>query len=110
MKKTNKSEWMRRYWRPTMAIVYMLVILFDFIFAPVLWSVIQTIGMGIVSQQWVPLTLGSGGLFHIAMGAVLGVSAYTRGQEKLEKIRNRYDEGDVSEDETLKDNTYYDGK
>ena len=34
-------------------------------------------------RQWVPITLQGGGLFHVAMGAVLGVSAYGRTQEKL---------------------------
>jgi hypothetical protein len=108
MKKDMRHDWMRSYWRPMMAIVYMIVILFDFIIAPSLWSIVQIVGMGVVSQQWVPLTLGSGGLFHVAMGAVLGISAYTRGQEKLEKLRNRYEEGD--ENVNLKDDTYYDGK
>jgi hypothetical protein len=30
-----------------------------------------------------PITLQGGGLFHVAMGAVLGVTAYGRTQEKL---------------------------
>jgi len=34
-------------------------------------------------RQWVPITLQGGGLFHVAMGAVLGVAAWSRGQEKL---------------------------
>ena len=34
-------------------------------------------------RQWVPITLQGGGLFHVAMGAVLGVTAYGRTQEKL---------------------------
>jgi hypothetical protein len=33
--------------------------------------------------QWQPLTLQGAGLFHIAMGAVLGISAFGRTQEKL---------------------------
>lgn len=91
-----------------MAIVYMIVILFDFIIAPSLWSVVQVVGMGVVSQQWIPLTLGAGGLFHVAMGAVLGISAFTRGQEKLEKIRTRYNEGDSSG--STSEDTYNDGQ
>lgn len=71
-----------------MAVVYMIVILFDFVFAPIFWSLIQAYGSGIVEQQWIPLTLLSGGVFHAAMGAVLGISAFTRGKEKLEKIRS----------------------
>lgn len=39
-------------------------------------------------RQWVPITLQGGGLFHVAMGAVLGVSAYGRTQEKLNGAAN----------------------
>lgn len=45
---------------------------------------LQTIHGGIVTQQWDPITLGGGGLFHVAMGAVLGITAYGRTKEKLE--------------------------
>jgi hypothetical protein len=33
--------------------------------------------------QWQPLTLQGAGLFHIAMGAVLGIAAYGRTKEKM---------------------------
>jgi hypothetical protein len=49
---------------------------------------VQLYGAGQVVQQWNPLTLLSGGVFHAAMGAVLGISAFTRGKEKIEKIKN----------------------
>ena len=49
---------------------------------PVLWALWQ--GMNHVQiTQWNPLTLQGAGLFHIAMGAVLGISAFGRTQEKL---------------------------
>jgi hypothetical protein len=35
---------------------------------------------------WDPLTLKGAGLFHLAFGAILGVSAYTRGQEKIRRM------------------------
>jgi hypothetical protein len=38
--------------------------------------------------MWKPLTLEGSGLFHVAMGAVLGVTAWTRGQEKITEISN----------------------
>jgi hypothetical protein len=34
-------------------------------------------------RQWQPLTLIGAGLFHMAMGAVLGITAWSRGQEKI---------------------------
>jgi hypothetical protein len=38
----------------------------------------------VLFTQWNPLTLQGAGFFHIAMGAVLGISAYGRTQEKIE--------------------------
>lgn len=83
-----REQWIRSHWRPMMAVVYMIVILFDFVMAPIFWSVVQLYGAGQVAQQWNPLTLLSGGVFHAAMGAVLGISAFTRGKEKIEKIKS----------------------
>lgn len=83
----DRGEWIRGHWRPLLAITYILVIVFDFIIAPAGWSIIQMIASGNVTQQWEPITLLSGGLFHLSMGAILGVTSYTRGQEKIEKAR-----------------------
>jgi hypothetical protein len=38
--------------------------------------------------QWQPLTLQGAGLFHIAMGAVLGIAAMGRTQEKIAGANN----------------------
>jgi hypothetical protein len=38
---------------------------------------------GNVATQWSPVTLQGAGLFHMAMGAVIGVAAFGRTQEKL---------------------------
>jgi Na+/H+-dicarboxylate symporter len=89
-----KDSFIQKYWRPMMAVVYMVIILFDFIVFPIFWSLIQVYGStGVVSLQWSPMTLLSGGVFHAAMGAVLGVAAWTRGKEKIERVRNNYEEG-----------------
>lgn len=90
----KKETFIQKYWRPMMAIVYMAIILFDFIVFPIFWSIVQLYGStGVVSLQWSPMTLLSGGVFHAAMGAVLGVAAWTRGKEKIERIRTNYEEG-----------------
>ena len=34
-------------------------------------------------QAWQSLTLANGGLIHIAFGAILGVAAFSRGQDKV---------------------------
>lgn len=90
----NKTDtWMQSHWRPAMAVVYMIIILFDFLVAPIFWSLLQAYAAGVVSMQWSPLTLISGGLFHAAMGAVLGLSAFTRGQEKVQRLKGHGDTG-----------------
>ena len=68
--------------------MYMLVCTMDFVVFPILWSLLQSLSHGMVNSQWQPLTLQGAGLFHIAMGAVIGVSAYGRTQEKLNGANN----------------------
>ena len=63
--------------------MYMGVCIFDFIVAPILWSLVQALANGSVQTQWNPLTIMGAGLFHVAMGAVLGVAAWGRTQEKV---------------------------
>lgn len=78
------EDWMARKWRPAMGWMYMTVCIFDFILFPMMWAAVQAIdAQGSVTSQWSPITLQGGGLFHVAMGAVLGVAAYGRTQEKL---------------------------
>ena len=70
-------------WRPMMALIYMVTCACDFVIFPILWSLLQTLSGGQVTSQWMPLTLQGAGLYHIAMGAVLGIAAYGRSQEKI---------------------------
>jgi len=80
---TESDHWMQTKWRPAMGWMYMVVCSFDFVVAPIMWSVLQAISKGVVSTQWQPLTLQGAGLFHLAMGAVLGIAAFGRTQEKI---------------------------
>jgi Holin of 3TMs, for gene-transfer release len=80
--KKDDSNWMQTLWRPAMGWMYMLICLLDMAVFPVLWSLLQAM-MHVPITQWNPLTLQGAGLFHIAMGAVLGISAFGRTQEKL---------------------------
>jgi hypothetical protein len=83
----KKEAWMNRKWRPMMGWMYMLVCTMDMVVFPILWSLLQTtVGTGLT--QWNPLTLQGAGLFHIAMGAVLGIAAFGRTQEKLGGANN----------------------
>jgi hypothetical protein len=84
---TQKEDWMTTKWRPMMAIVYMAINVFDFILGPILFNFLQYLNPGQAIGMWQPLTLQGGGLIHIAFGAILGISAWTRGQEKIETIK-----------------------
>lgn len=79
----NQEDWMNRKWRPAMGWTYMVICVLDFAVFPIGWSVLQALAEGTVTNQWDPLTLKGAGLFHMAMGAILGIAAWTRGQEKI---------------------------
>lgn len=81
--KLPEQDFMTSKWRPMMAVMYMIVCICDFVLFPVMWSLFQAVNHGQVSSQWQPITLQGAGLFHMAMGAVLGVAAWSRGQEKM---------------------------
>lgn len=82
----SKGEWMQKYWRPCAAFMYMICCLCDFAIFPIMFTVVQfweAEAANDAFRQWIPITLQGGGLFHVSMCAVLGVSAYGRTQEKL---------------------------
>ena len=80
----DATDWINKKWRPVMGWVYMLTCTMDFVVFPILWSLLQALSKGSVTSQWQPLTLQGAGLYHIAMGAVLGIAAYGRTKEKVE--------------------------
>lgn len=82
----EQESWIQKKWRPLMAIQYMLVCLSDFILFPILFTIVQFWEVQAANdafRQWTPITLQGGGLYHMAMGAVLGITAWSRGQEKI---------------------------
>jgi hypothetical protein len=81
--KNDNTDWINKKWRPVMGWVYMATCTADFVVFPILWSILQTLQGGQVTMQWQPLTLQGAGLYHIAMGAVLGIAAYGRTKEKV---------------------------
>lgn len=110
-------------WRHVAAYVYLFICLFDFVAMPVYYEsthksvgelqlitavkpldpiaqveVIKTLN---THQRWEPLTLGENGLFHVAFGAILGVAAWTRGQEKSDRIRYGSDDTDDVDDDPI---------
>lgn len=90
-------------WRPIAAVIYLCICLFDFVVMPVVYantidyvSVFEQLDkmtsekakvalidkLDFDRQSWEPATLGGGGMFHLAFGALLTGAAVTRGLEK----------------------------
>ena len=84
-----REDWLDRKWRPAMGWMYLVVCVTDFLIFPILHAWLQ-VKFGTPTLEWNPLTLKGGGLFHVAMGAVLGVAAWSRGQEKITKYQTGY--------------------
>jgi hypothetical protein len=83
----EKEDWMQKKWRPAMGWMYMVICTLDMAIFPILWSMLQVITHENITQ-WQPLTLQGAGLFHLAMGAVLGIAAFGRTQEKIAGANN----------------------
>jgi len=80
------EHWVKAFWRPAMGWLYMLICFADFVAFPLLSMFLPIIergfGLNMGYTAWQSLTLSNGGLIHLAFGAILGVSAYGRTQEK----------------------------
>lgn len=81
------EAWVKSYWRPAMGWLYMAMCAFDFIIFPLITMILPIIqhnfGIQMPYTEWKSLTLSNGGLIHLAFGAILGVAAFTRSQEKI---------------------------
>ncbi len=103
--------WVKTRWRPAMAWLYVLICAADFLIFPAAYTSIQY-NTATSLIQWIPLTLQGGGFFHIAMGAILGITAYSRGKEKMLAMSRGYHLDtmvEIEEHETL-DPTYAGGE
>ena len=84
----KEESWLKSYWRPAMAWQYFLVCVCDFIIFPsvALYLAKHSVNADVI-WKWEPITLKEGGFYHIAMGIILGVSAWSRGEENLLKTK-----------------------
>lgn len=80
--KKEEEHWMKAYWRPAMGWLYMLICFMDFVVFPAISMFIPIITK-LPYVAWASLSLSNGGLMHMAFGAILGVAAYGRTQEKV---------------------------
>jgi hypothetical protein len=99
------EDWMQKKWRPAMGWMYMVVCFCDMVLFPVAWSILQAVLKQPVTQ-WNPLTLQGAGLFHLAMGAVLGIAAWGRTQEKVAGAASNATPTTVSPTPSLPTTTY----
>jgi hypothetical protein len=81
----NTQPWFNKYWRALAANTYIIICCTDFIIFPILWNAAQIYTKGSLTV-WQPMTLSGGGLFHLAFGAILGVSAFGRTKENLSRM------------------------
>jgi len=123
MKKVRDEQWLVKSWRPMAAYVYLFICLTDFVFMPAFYEYsnhkarmdhsvelalkfdgstaqIEALKEMRRTQQWEPITLQSTGLFHMAFGAILGVAAWTRGQEKIVIAQQDSKNGDSNADKS----------
>ena len=98
----KEETWIKQYWRPVMAWQYAAVCLFDFLLAPIL-TMLFFKATGGTYIPWEPLTLRESGFYHLSMAAIVGVAAWTRGQEKITRI-NAYGES-ISEESSVTSQT-----
>lgn len=82
------QTWMQANWRAAMGWQYLIVCLFDFMLAPIFmaWFAYFT---KTPLVAWVPLTVQGGGLYHLAMGAVVGITSYAKSKEKITNSLNQ---------------------
>ena len=89
--KKEDEHWVKSYWRPAMGWLYMLICFMDFIGFPLISMFLPILfrkdGINAGYVAWQSLTLSNGGLIHLAFGAILGVAAFSRGQEKLASMK-----------------------
>lgn len=95
----QNENWVKSYWRPAMGWLYMAICAFDFIIFPLVVIFVPVFAkmLGVEGTNYTPwqsLTLTNGGLIHMAFGAILGVAAWTRGQEKVSRRSRSNDSED----------------
>jgi hypothetical protein len=108
----------KQAWRPTAALIYLVICLFDFVIMPMAFSnqykpselvslalqfkdpLVQVKALEAMStdQQWEPLTTKGNGIFHMSFGAILGAAAFGRSQEKKALIEKNPTRGKIDQD------------
>lgn len=78
----QNEDWMKTKWRPAMGWLYMVICLCDFVLFPII-AMFMPVLIKMQYVAWKSITLDNGGLIHLAFGAILGITAFGRTQEKV---------------------------
>lgn len=78
----QNEDWMKTKWRPAMGWLYMIICFCDFVLFPII-SMFMPVLIKMQYVAWKSITLDNGGLIHLAFGAILGITAFGRTQEKV---------------------------
>ena len=81
---SSDDHWIQAIWRPLVAYQYLVVCIFDFLLFPILTALFH-LYTNTPYTPWDPLTLKEGGFYHMSMMAIIGVTAWTRGQLMISK-------------------------
>lgn len=93
----NKS-FLFTFWKPLLGYSYIVIILFDFIIAPILMPELYHI-LGYPPSIWIPLTTSYGGVLHLSVAGILGATAWTHGMADVEAMRNMPDYSNIPTDQ-----------
>ena len=83
----ENGNWSQRNWRSATAWSYTIVCLFDFMLAPIFLAWFQWVTKSPYTI-WEPLTLQGAGLYHLSMGAIVGVTSWSKTKEKIASAIN----------------------
>lgn len=86
--KIEDEKWFNSHWRPAMAWQYLVVCVSDFLLAPIVNALLSQWLTEVTYSPWDPLTIRGGGIYHLSMGAILGVTAWTRGNVQAKMVEN----------------------
>lgn len=106
-KKNYDDHWVKHFWRPMCAYVYIGICIFDFVVMPFTFEYIKSrdkladvvtqiekinnteVQLALIKRadyaggrSWEPMTTKDGSMFHLAFGGIVGASAAVRGLRK----------------------------
>lgn len=85
----KEETWFKDRWRPFIAWTYGVMLIFDFIVAPIVMMFLQA-KSGQPITAWTPVTVAGGGMVHISMGSIITMNSYSRGKEKIHRWGARF--------------------